>query len=169
MMRRLLDLLATVSLLLCVAVGVLWLRGRSAGDVVSYTAAGRRFELASMAGVLALTTGDAAAGRPAVGFEYRGQRSQIILFHMLLKSQDDPLPLVDRMGFGHFGGPMSRTVMAPHWAVALPLSVLPLWWVLRAPARRRRRLRAGSGLCPGCGYDLRATPERCPECGRSAP
>jgi len=51
----------------------------------------------------------------------------------------------------------------PDWAAGmmwLPMVVPILKW-----HKRRRRIRGG--LCLVCGYDLRSTPDRCPECGAS--
>jgi len=48
----------------------------------------------------------------------------------------------------------------------LTLIVLPLIWaVLTLKNERRKRLAPQDGKCRHCGYDLRATPDRCPECG----
>ena len=56
-------------------------------------------------------------------------------------------------------------VKAPHWTVVVMFSMLPALWASRWQAARQRRRAQGNLTCPTCGYDLRATPDRCPECG----
>jgi hypothetical protein len=51
---------------------------------------------------------------------------------------------------------------APMWILGVPL-LAPFMVMLVRNRRSVRRRRAG--LCIQCGYDLRASPERCPECG----
>jgi hypothetical protein len=59
----------------------------------------------------------------------------------------------------------SRTIFIPLWLLAAGAAVPPaLYWKRRAAERRQRRWEA-AGLCYCCGYDLRATPGQCPECG----
>jgi hypothetical protein len=66
----------------------------------------------------------------------------------------------------------------PHWlgaalSLAIPTMmllslVLPVSAIVRPLWHRWRESRRQPGLCYTCGYDLRATPERCPECGTFA-
>ena len=65
------------------------------------------------------------------------------------------------------GGWMNRNAVSiPYWslfAVTTAIMVFTTWRWLRTRRRQQR------GFCSVCGYDLRATPERCPECGTEAP
>jgi outer membrane protein assembly factor BamB len=60
-------------------------------------------------------------------------------------------------------GPQAESsVTVPHWFLIAALSIAPLAW---ATGLWRDRKRYPKGHCPNCGYDLRASPQRCPECG----
>jgi hypothetical protein len=76
------------------------------------------------------------------------------------------------LGFGfRFNGEAKGWVLlvtAPYWAIAGAFAVAPATWVRRRRKRERQR-RIDNALCLRCGYDLRATPERCPECGTIPP
>jgi hypothetical protein len=64
-----------------------------------------------------------------------------------------------------FGGSESAVLVCPFF-VFMPIGVLIAYGVLLgASADRRRFNKDGHPICPTCGYDLRATPDRCPECG----
>lgn len=61
-----------------------------------------------------------------------------------------------------------RGLAAPAWFTTAGCLILPSFWLTRFVRRRRLRDRAAAGRCTGCGYDLRATPWCCPECGRAS-
>ncbi|MDB5318449.1 MAG: hypothetical protein JWN40_80 [Phycisphaerales bacterium] len=62
-------------------------------------------------------------------------------------------------------GQTGFTVLLPIPFLVVLFAPLPLVDVMMIRRRRRRRVRAAAGLCIACGYDLRASPEKCPECG----
>ena len=56
-----------------------------------------------------------------------------------------------------------RGVALPSWLLTLLFAILPVrdaWKYIRG------KMRYGEGCCPQCGYDLRASHDRCPECGQ---
>ena len=80
--------------------------------------------------------------------------------------------LLGRLGFTTWGysppqfpGISDLLVIVPLWPVVLLAAVIPSYWLFQFRRRRKNR----NGFCVVCGYDLRATPDQCPECGLIQP
>jgi hypothetical protein len=54
----------------------------------------------------------------------------------------------------------------PAWTIILLALVLGAVWQFKRWQQKRREAWIDSGCCGACGYDLRASPAVCPECGR---
>ena len=161
--RRRFSLAVVIAAMLCAAVAGFWARSYFAQDGVlirpgtslltlhAFQARGS-FALVGTRGVdYKLTRLGGRVGRnvsaPLIElYDYWGTRS----------------PVVHVAGFAVQCTGSGVGILLPHWFAQVSTIALLAIAVVRA---RRRSEARGKNLCPVCGYDLCATPERCPECG----
>ena len=178
MRRALLNLVTILSTLLLTALVALWIRSYWVHDVYGVVhgeddpAIARVATVVSTAGVIILSRSTVTYTNP------NGAASAGFLRRTLSGRKSVPVPSgpwrfdFPLPGIHHWGTARpDRTsdewfVTVPYWLVAALAAVLPAWRFRRAWLRRRR---AVPGVCRACGYDLRASSGRCPECGTEVP
>jgi hypothetical protein len=176
--------LAAVSALLCVATCALWVRSFATADNVYYGlwtngTTGRSWHVESQRAQMRVDFGRARfIGYTAGELKKSFPEDQAVRWeHVSARVVWEPTGTIWlRMGFYASHIPEYeifdlyhcvqefRTITFPHWFAAALLAISPACWMIRSGRRRRRSL---SGGCVCCGYDLRASPDRCPECGRA--
>jgi hypothetical protein len=182
MRRKLFTLAAGASAALCIAVGLLLVWSRDARHSFSCQGEMRGVEIQFVPRRCIFTFATSADGVRDVGDGWFASHSispgenymPLTRFDDILwGAESGSMTRWDRFGFSlessHDATMSARRVGVPWWFLMLASGALPaLWCIHRARIARASKRQAG-GLCPSCGYDLRATPDRCPECGSPAP
>ena len=176
-MKRTVQRVAGVVAVLFAGVALLlvlrfWLRSHTRGDFITYYERPSSLELYSSGGLLSVGWGELVSDDypPPTGWE-----GTFWPFAGDTRFKGD-LSGGTWLGFGYERDLKSRPglridarlVTVPYWSLAVaPLAVVGVagWIGIRSVRARRRGSR---GHCSACGYDLRASPGRCPECGTAA-
>jgi hypothetical protein len=176
MRRRALNFAAILSVVLCVALLAIWLGVQKHPYVRPFEWSGRQWELRAARDGVELTDNPQVVSDNRI---YRGmtashqadlQNVQLLLptlsgsptitalWHKYEEDEDKvkAFSLKIRLSERHSASFPALMVMS-----LLPAAV---WVVSRW---RAEQARAKAGHCRVCGYDIRATPYRCPECGKS--
>jgi hypothetical protein len=168
--RRLFNVTAGASLMLCLALLALWVRSYLRTDIIQTP--DRRYDFDTSPGRIWMYV---ANRRFWAGDRYTSMPAQLLfpynpdyggLFRITRVSQNG-VRVYASCGFVYCTYVYSQRTTAvyftgfavPYWFLTLAAGAFPIFW-LRDCLKRTR-----PGYCATCGYDLRATPDRCPECG----
>jgi hypothetical protein len=179
--RHLFNLLTALSLLLCVAAVAVWAYNLDETFALSLS---NRFNvtLRSHRGGWVVLTGVSNPQRVRHLFSKTGRDSSVAewQWHDRKPPGEPPYrfkhgtvvvplpPKGDSTVFSGWAAPLPALEIAtPTWPVVAVTAVLPAAWLARHAFHQARRFRRRrSGECVACGYDLRGSSGRCPECGR---
>jgi hypothetical protein len=170
-----------LSLVFFLVAVTVWVRGYFVEDVINWRRADAWRVLRSSRGHLIYDVNLSNWSAGPLGWKYATDvASASTLLNAKVSGATLSIGPRDRWTNGEYGGfewwrwssPRGNSIAmfaAPVWSVAAVTLIVPVGWVLSRVYRsrvRRRDLRVGR--CVSCGYDLRATPGRCPECGAVA-
>lgn len=169
MKRKMFSISVAMSLLLCIGAGALWARSYWINDSFEWMSHYRQRFIACNGGRLLLQINHGPSGRnesePVTHYAYVMKPRDV---HDLGRPWRFAGFWIENLSFApsdsHSAWLPYTDIVVPLYAAVIIFSVMPGIWLFKTIRRRKRGRLAHR--CEKCGYDLRATPERCPECGQ---